>query len=109
MRTQCGHYFCSKCANKRFRTNTRCPVCDKQTSGVLNAAPKLAAKAKLVGGYEALLASALVDSSPADDGAPADAYQNEAVAPVPHVAALAKKFAPKPMPKTSGDWSVVNF
>lgn len=39
--TLCGHYFCEGCALRHFKTDTRCPVCQKQTSGVLNKAHKL--------------------------------------------------------------------
>jgi len=55
METLCGHYFCAACIQQRFRTtSTRCPVCDKQTSGVLNKPTKLLAKAKAFGGFDAL-------------------------------------------------------
>lgn len=53
MRTTCGHYFCAECASSHFRAkSTRCPLCEKQTYGMLSAAPKLKAKAKAVGGFD---------------------------------------------------------
>ncbi|KAJ8601490.1 hypothetical protein CTAYLR_006708 [Chrysophaeum taylorii] len=68
MQTLCGHYFCTRCASERFRSgNSRCAVCDKQTSGVLNAAPKLKAKAKAVGGFQRLFemgSKTMADLSP---------------------------------------------
>ena len=39
--TLCGHYFCEACALRAMKSDTRCPVCQKQTSGVFNRAHKL--------------------------------------------------------------------
>eukprot|EP01029_Cantina_marsupialis_P022031 TRINITY_DN5350_c0_g1_i1.p1 TRINITY_DN5350_c0_g1~~TRINITY_DN5350_c0_g1_i1.p1 ORF type:complete len:396 (+),score=120.18 TRINITY_DN5350_c0_g1_i1:128-1189(+) len=39
--TECGHYFCKKCAISHNKNDTRCAVCDKQTFGVFNVAKKL--------------------------------------------------------------------
>ena len=55
--TFCKHYFCMNCIQGRFTadSNTRCPICQKQTSGVLNKPTKLLAKAKqLEGGFQEL-------------------------------------------------------
>ena len=55
METLCGHYFCMACIQSHFRdTSTRCPICEKQTSGVLNKPTKLLAKAKAAGGFDKL-------------------------------------------------------
>ena len=70
MVTQCGHYFCANCASQHFRQkNTRCPICEKQTYGMLSAAPKLRAKAKAVGGFEKFFELGLkVPDGDDDDG-----------------------------------------
>ena len=39
--TNCGHYFCSTCAIERYKTSSRCAVCDKPTFGIFNVARKL--------------------------------------------------------------------
>lgn len=39
--TKCGHYFCEKCALKRFRKTPNCAVCGVGTGGVFNAAKGL--------------------------------------------------------------------
>lgn len=39
--TQCGHYFCSSCAIKRFAKNGKCFACGKQTGGLFNSAKKV--------------------------------------------------------------------
>jgi len=44
VRTRCGHYFCEKCAMTRARKTTKCAICDDNTNGIFNSAPKLAAK-----------------------------------------------------------------
>ncbi|RYG50747.1 hypothetical protein EON67_04700 [archaeon] len=41
--TRCGHYFCESCAVTRYRTTPLCAVCNAQTAGTFNAAPKLEA------------------------------------------------------------------
>ncbi|CAM9998677.1 unnamed protein product, partial [Laminaria digitata] len=28
--TNCGHYFCEKCAQDNYKTNPRCAACGKQ-------------------------------------------------------------------------------
>jgi len=76
MLTACGHYFNANWISRHFREkNTRCPICEKQTYGMLNAAPKLRAKAKAVGGFQKLFELAL--AVPDDDdggGAPTEEY-----------------------------------
>eukprot|EP01082_Thalassiosira_pseudonana_P006852 g14908.t1 g14908 contig21:130592-131707(-) len=51
--TTCGHYFCEGCMLSRIREvegGVACPICQKDTHGVLNHAQKLVAKKrKLVG------------------------------------------------------------
>lgn len=56
--TTCGHYFCESCMQSRIResdtnsstTTTTCPICQKDTHGVLNYPQKLVAKKRrLVG------------------------------------------------------------
>ncbi|KAL7468699.1 hypothetical protein ACHAXS_008925 [Conticribra weissflogii] len=49
--TTCGHYFCEKCMLQRIREGiTGCPVCQKDTHGVLNFPQKLVGKKRrLVG------------------------------------------------------------
>lgn len=43
--TVCNHYFCEGCMNKRVKeVGTGCPVCQKDTHGVLNFPQKLVAK-----------------------------------------------------------------
>lgn len=76
MQTLCQHYFCSSCAQQHFRdVGQRCPICNKQTYGVLNAAPKLKAKAAAVGGFEQLfMTGAVVDDVPET----AEHYKGEA-------------------------------
>ena len=45
--TLCGHYFCENCAISHHRNfKNRCFVCNENTKGILNAAPKLEAKLK---------------------------------------------------------------
>ena len=68
MMTTCGHYYCASCASAHFREkNTRCPICEKQTYGMLNAAPKLRAKAKVAGGFDALFQKSLVVDDEEED------------------------------------------
>mmetsp|Transcript_3501 Transcript_3501/g.7731 ORF Transcript_3501/g.7731 Transcript_3501/m.7731 type:complete len:393 (+) Transcript_3501:81-1259(+) len=49
--TTCSHYFCEKCMQTRVReVGSGCPICQKDTHGVLNHAQKLVAKKRrLVG------------------------------------------------------------
>ena len=42
--TQCGHYFCERCALRRMRTTPKCGACDAQTRGIFNNAKKIIAK-----------------------------------------------------------------
>jgi RING finger protein 113A len=44
IRTKCGHYFCERCALHRARKTPKCAVCDENTHGIFNSAPKLLAK-----------------------------------------------------------------
>lgn len=67
MQTLCGHYFCASCAQAHFRDRkgqSLCPVCAKQTHGVLNPAPKLRTKAKSAGGFDKLFESYRPPPSP---------------------------------------------
>lgn len=79
--TTCGHLFCAGCATAHFRQgNTNCPVCDKPTAGVLNAAPaRLRALAKSAGGYDALFRQRAAAASASDD-ADVDEYQRDKAA-----------------------------
>ncbi|CAN0040307.1 unnamed protein product [Ectocarpus sp. 8 AP-2014] len=47
--TNCGHYFCERCAQEHYKTNPRCAACGKQTQGVFNAAKKLTEKLRKKG------------------------------------------------------------
>lgn len=42
--TNCMHYFCEPCALNRYKTDTRCAICSKQTFGVFNVAKKILAQ-----------------------------------------------------------------
>lgn len=42
--TNCGHYFCERCAVERYSRDPLCAICNKQTMGVFNAARKLIAR-----------------------------------------------------------------
>ncbi|KAL1945912.1 hypothetical protein VTO73DRAFT_1914 [Trametes versicolor] len=44
--TRCGHYFCSKCAIKRFAKTPKCAACGSPTGGIFNRADKVIAKLK---------------------------------------------------------------
>ncbi|KAN0064566.1 RNA-splicing factor [Thecaphora frezii] len=39
--TNCGHYFCSSCAIKRYGKTTKCFACGAQTGGLFNSATKV--------------------------------------------------------------------
>jgi RING finger protein 113A len=39
--TQCGHYFCEKCALQRYKKNPSCANCGSGTNGVFNGAKNL--------------------------------------------------------------------
>jgi RING finger protein 113A len=39
--TNCGHYFCEKCALDAYVKDTKCPACRAQTHGAFNTATKL--------------------------------------------------------------------
>jgi len=55
VRTQCGHYFCERCAVGRYQSGTAaCNVCGKNTAGLFNACRKLYAHAAKRGGFEKL-------------------------------------------------------
>ena len=34
---RCKHYFCERCALKSFKRSPKCPVCNENTNGVMNA------------------------------------------------------------------------
>lgn len=38
--TKCGHYFCSACALKRYRKNSKCFACGSATGGLFNKATR---------------------------------------------------------------------
>eukprot|EP00211_Chloroparvula_japonica_P012236 CAMPEP_0119153824 /NCGR_PEP_ID=MMETSP1310-20130426/49877_1 /TAXON_ID=464262 /ORGANISM="Genus nov. species nov., Strain RCC2339" /LENGTH=131 /DNA_ID=CAMNT_0007146305 /DNA_START=87 /DNA_END=479 /DNA_ORIENTATION=+ len=43
--TRCGHYFCELCAMAHLKkSRNRCFICEENTQGILNSAPKLVAK-----------------------------------------------------------------
>lgn len=42
--TQCGHYFCERCALRHYSESATCFVCSKPTNGIFNEAPKKFAK-----------------------------------------------------------------
>lgn len=71
--TKCGHYFCQACALKRFATNSKCAVCDKQTSGIFTRATALEAKLKVrearIAAREAAAAAAAGDDDNGGDDA----------------------------------------
>jgi RING finger protein 113A len=47
VQTNCGHYFCERCAVARYAEDPHCAICGKQTHGIFNFATKLNAKVKL--------------------------------------------------------------
>lgn len=50
--TPCGHYFCQSCLQKQIQNSndSKCPICQKETHGVMNQPTKLIAKKrKLLG------------------------------------------------------------
>ncbi|TNV87007.1 hypothetical protein FGO68_gene11429 [Halteria grandinella] len=38
--TQCGHYFCERCALQHYSGSSTCFVCSKPTNGIFNEVPK---------------------------------------------------------------------
>ncbi|KAF0712241.1 Aste57867_4890 [Aphanomyces stellatus] len=44
--TICGHFFCEKCALKRYKKSSLCFNCQKQTNGVFNVAKRLREREK---------------------------------------------------------------
>ena len=38
VQTQCGHYFCQKCALTHYAKSPKCAICGKPTKGIFNAA-----------------------------------------------------------------------
>ncbi|KAF8893460.1 hypothetical protein BD779DRAFT_1436203 [Infundibulicybe gibba] len=42
--TRCGHYFCSRCAIKRFAKTPKCIACNAPTGGIFNRADKILEK-----------------------------------------------------------------
>ena len=43
---RCGHYFCSKCAIKKYKESDGCAVCGEKTNGSFSTATKLIKKLK---------------------------------------------------------------
>ena len=43
---RCGHYFCSKCAIKKYKKSDGCAVCGQKTNGSFSTANKLIKKLK---------------------------------------------------------------
>ncbi|PWN87041.1 hypothetical protein FA10DRAFT_269639 [Acaromyces ingoldii] len=39
--TRCGHYFCQRCAIKRYAKSPKCFACGAQTQGIFNSATKI--------------------------------------------------------------------
>ncbi|KAH8065266.1 hypothetical protein JL720_12871 [Aureococcus anophagefferens] len=104
MMTTCGHYYCASCASSHFREkNTRCPICEKQTYGMLNAAPKLRAKAK------ARAASTLFKSLVVDEEEDVDDYKGAGDYGAPDQAPGAARPTPEP-PRAApaGSWQSVD-
>lgn len=70
--TQCKHYFCQACALDRYRKDSKCAACGKQTYGVFNVATKLndmIARRKRQDAEKALeAAKAAADDDSGDDG-----------------------------------------
>mmetsp|Transcript_1088 Transcript_1088/g.1534 ORF Transcript_1088/g.1534 Transcript_1088/m.1534 type:complete len:354 (+) Transcript_1088:110-1171(+) len=62
--TLCGHYFCGPCALEQYKTNPRCAICEKQTSGIFNQAKKLVAKLKLRRSQDTILDDDNVEEAP---------------------------------------------
>jgi RING finger protein 113A len=38
--TQCGHYFCERCALQHYSSSAKCFTCEKPTNGIFNDAPQ---------------------------------------------------------------------
>lgn len=67
--TNCKHFFCESCALKRFKTTSKCAVCDRETNGVFNY-PTKSVCVKLKERRAAWLAEQ--SSSEGDDGSSED-------------------------------------
>jgi RING finger protein 113A len=75
--TNCGHYFCQKCAVDHYRDSIKCAACGKPTGGVFNRAVKLIAAMKQAGQLKQTGPG--VNKSNADAGLiPQDEEQEEA-------------------------------
>ena len=67
--TTCGHYFCEKCMQSRVReVGSGCPICQKDTHGVLNYAQKLVAKKRRLVGRDGTWEEYLERSKKGSDG-----------------------------------------
>ena len=51
--TSCGHYFCRTCIHNQVKDSTTCPICNKETHGVLNEPTKLLSKKRKLAGRDA--------------------------------------------------------
>jgi hypothetical protein len=47
VKTQCSHFFCEKCIFDHFKSNKKCPVCDRILNGNFNVAREIVEKLKL--------------------------------------------------------------
>jgi len=59
--TRCGHYFCEKCALKRYAKNKGCAVCQEPTNGNFKTAYKILKKMKKMAAIEEKEDDSLVD------------------------------------------------
>jgi RING finger protein 113A len=68
--TTCNHYFCEKCMMRRIKDEgtTGCPICQKDTHGVLNHASKLVAKKRRLVGRDGTWEEYLERSKGGGDG-----------------------------------------
>ncbi|KAL7535454.1 hypothetical protein ACHAXR_006512 [Thalassiosira sp. AJA248-18] len=67
--TTCGHYYCEKCMLAHVReVGTGCPICQKDTHGVLNHAQKLVAKKRRLVGRDGTWEEYLERSKGGGDG-----------------------------------------
>merc|ERR1712137_982068 len=41
VKTSCNHYYCEKCILKQFKSSTKCPLCNKNTEGIVKVAKEL--------------------------------------------------------------------
>mmetsp|Transcript_6635 Transcript_6635/g.11565 ORF Transcript_6635/g.11565 Transcript_6635/m.11565 type:complete len:372 (-) Transcript_6635:273-1388(-) len=67
--TTCGHYFCEKCMMTRIReVGSGCPICQKDTHGVMNHPQKLVAKKRRLVGRDGTWEEYLERSKGSGDG-----------------------------------------